>query len=61
MSYLFKIILTKSPPSLYELVPPFQSSHRYPGCFKLFVGGLNFSVTHFYRLLLMNGINWALI
>ena len=61
MSYLFKIILTKWPPYLYELVPPLQRSHRYPGCFKLCVVGLNFTVTHFYRLLLMNVINWALI
>ena len=61
MSYLFKIILTKSPHYLYELVPPLQRSHRYPGCFKLCVVGLNFTVTHFYRLLLMNVINWALI
>ena len=34
MSYLYKIILTKSPPYLYELIPPLQRSHRYPGCFK---------------------------
>ena len=34
MSYLYKVILTKSPPSLYELIPPLQRSHRYPGCFK---------------------------
>ena len=34
MSYLYKIISTKSPPELYELIPPLQRSHRYPGCFK---------------------------
>ena len=34
MSYLNKIISTKSPPYLYELVPPLQRSYRYPGCFK---------------------------
>ena len=34
MSYLYKIILTKSPPYLNELIPPLQKSHRYPGCFK---------------------------
>ena len=34
MSYLYKIILTKSPPYLYELIPPIQRSHHYPGCFK---------------------------
>ena len=34
MSYLYKIISTKLPPYLYELVPPLQRSHRYPGCFQ---------------------------
>ena len=34
MSYLYKIISTKSPPYLYELIPLLQRSHRYPGCFK---------------------------
>ena len=34
MSYLYKIISTKSPPYLYELMPPLQRSHRYPGCSK---------------------------
>ena len=34
MSYLYKIISTKSPPYLYELIPPLQRSHHYPGCFK---------------------------
>ena len=34
MSYLYKIISTKSPPYLHEIVPPLQRSHRYPGCFK---------------------------
>ena len=34
MSYFCKIISTKSPPYLYELIPPLQSSHCYPGCFK---------------------------
>ena len=34
MSYLYKIILTKLPPYLYELIPPLQRSHHYPGCFK---------------------------
>ena len=32
--YLYKIISTKSPPYLYELIPPFQRSYRCPGCFK---------------------------
>ena len=34
MSYLDKIMSTKLPPFLYELIPPLQRSHRYPGCFK---------------------------
>ena len=34
MSYLYNIISTKSPPYLYDLIPPFSRSHRYPGCFK---------------------------
>ena len=34
MSYLYKFILTKSPPYMYELIPPFQRSHHYLGCFK---------------------------
>ena len=36
MSYLYKIILTKLPPYLYELIPPLQRSHRYSGCFQTF-------------------------
>ena len=34
MSYLYKIISTRLPPYLYDLIPPLQRSHRYPGCFK---------------------------
>ena len=34
MSYLYKIVSTKLPPYLYDLIPPLQRSHRYPGCFK---------------------------
>ena len=34
MSYLYKIISTKLPPYLYELIPPLQRSHRYLGCFQ---------------------------
>ena len=34
MSYLYKIISTKSHPYLYLLIPPLQRSHRHPGCFK---------------------------
>ena len=34
LSYLYKIISTKLPPYLYDLIPPLQRSHRYPGCFK---------------------------
>ena len=36
MLYLYKIISTKSPPYLYELILPLQRSHRYSGCFKAF-------------------------
>ena len=36
MSYLSKIISTKLPPYLYELIPPLQRSHRYPSCFQTF-------------------------
>ena len=36
MSYLYKIISTKLPPYLYELIPPLQRPHRYPGCFQTF-------------------------
>ena len=34
ISYLYKNTSTKLPPSLYELNPPLQMWHRYPGCFK---------------------------
>ena len=34
MSYIYKIISTKSPPYFYELILSFQRSHLYPGCFK---------------------------
>ena len=34
MSYLYKIVPTKFPPYLYDLIPPLQRSHRYPSCFK---------------------------
>ena len=34
MSDLYKIISTKLPPYLRELIPPLQRSHRYPGCFQ---------------------------
>ena len=36
MFYLYKIISTKSPPYLCELIPPLQRSYRYPGYFKTF-------------------------
>ena len=36
MSYLYKIISTKLPPYLYELIPPLQRSHRHPSCFQTF-------------------------
>ena len=34
MSYLYKIISTKLPPYLYELIPPLQRSHQYPEFFQ---------------------------
>ena len=34
MSYLYKIVSTKFPPYLYDLIPPLQRSHRYPACFE---------------------------
>ena len=37
MLYLYKIISTKLPPYLYELIPPVQRSHRYPSCFQGFL------------------------
>ena len=36
MSYLYKIISTKLPPYLYELIPPLQRSNRYPSCCQTF-------------------------
>ena len=42
-------------------MPPLQGSHRYPGCFKTFHCRTELFITRFYRLLLMNGINWILI
>ena len=36
MAYLYKIISTKLPPYLHELIPPLQRSHRYPSCFQTF-------------------------
>ena len=34
MSYFYKIISTKLPPYLYDLIPPLQMLHRYPDCFQ---------------------------
>ena len=36
MSYLYKIISTRLPPYLYELIPPLQRSHWYLCCFQTF-------------------------
>ena len=36
MSYFYKIISTKLPPYLHELIPPLQRSHQYPGWFQTF-------------------------
>ena len=70
MSHLYKIILTKSPPYLNELIPPLQKSHRYPGCFKTLRCRTELFRNSFLSLmmmmlilliLLMNGLNWTLI
>ena len=61
MSYLYKIISTKLPPYLYELIPPLQRSHRYPGCFQTFRCRTTFFQNLFLPLSLLNGINWILI
>ena len=70
MPYLYKIISTKLPPCLYELIPPPKRSHRYPSCFQtcrmklvvlLWILRLHFFKICFYRLPLLNGINWILI
>ena len=61
MSYLYKIISTKLPPYLYELISPLQRSHRYPSCFQTFRCRTTFSEIRFYHLLLLNRINWILI
>ena len=53
MSYLYKIISTKSPPYLYELIPALQRSHRYPGCFKI----LRCRTEHFCSLFLLFTVN----
>ena len=39
---MHKIISTKLPPYLYELIPPLQRSHRYPSCFQTFRSGTTF-------------------
>ena len=61
MSYLYKIISTKLPPYLYELIPPVQSHIDTLVVFKLSVVGLHFSKIRFYHLPLLDGINWILI
>ena len=53
MSYLYKIISTKSPSYLYELIPLLQMSHRYPGCFKT----LRCRIEHFRNLFLPFTVN----
>ena len=60
-SYLYKIISIKLPSYLYELIPPLQRSHRYPGCFQTFRCRTTFFQDSFYHLSLLNGINWILI
>ena len=61
MSCLYKIISTKLPPYLYELIPPYKGHIDTLVAFKLSVVGLHFSKICFYHLLLLNGINWILI
>ena len=34
MSYLYKIISSKLPPYLYEIISLLRKSHRYPSCFQ---------------------------
>ena len=34
LSYFYKLVLTKLPPSLYETIPPLQRSYRYHGYFQ---------------------------
>ena len=36
LCYLYKIVSTKMPPCLYEILPPLQRSESDPGCFKPF-------------------------
>ena len=61
MSYLYKIISTKLPPYLYELIPPLQSHIDTLVVFKLSVVGLHFSKIRFCQLPLLNEINWILV
>ena len=61
MSCLYKIISTKLPPYLYELTPPYKGHIDTLVIFKLYAVGLHFSKIRFYRLPLLNGINWILI
>ena len=61
MSYLHKIISTKLPPYLHQLIPPHKGHIDTLVVFKLCVVGLHFSQIRFYRLPLLNGINWILI
>ena len=57
VSYLYRIIFTKSLPYLYELIPPIHIVLVSLVVLKLYVAGLDFSTTRFYRLMLNNGIN----
>ena len=49
MSYFYDIISTKLPPYLYEIIPPLQRSHQYPGSFQT----LSYGTTLFQNLFLL--------
>ena len=60
-SYLYKIISTKLPPYLYELITPYKGHIDTLVIFKLYAVGSHFFKIRFYGLPLLNGINWILI
>ena len=49
VSYFYDIISTKLPPYLYEIIPPLQRSHQYPGSFQT----LSCGTTLFQNLFLL--------
>ena len=59
--YLYKIVSTKTPPYLYEVLPPPKRSQRNPSCFKpLRCRTENSLKILSYHLLLVNETNWIL-